>query len=179
MFPVKRTQVSLRCATLTDAPFLGESGRRDCGGPIDEQNADLEAIIDRVTPPEEERIVVAEYDGAVAGAVYLRGSTLTPINLEPAVQAISPHVLPEYRRHGVRPGADGGGGGLRRGARDRPGGDGRGLRIPRRQPVHGPARARTAGHAAGGPGGHECRRSSTHRRPAAALAQLAAPAPAS
>ena len=45
--------------------------------------------------------MVAEYDGDVAGAVHLRASTLTPINLEPVVQAISPHVLPAFRRRGV------------------------------------------------------------------------------
>jgi GNAT superfamily N-acetyltransferase len=67
----------------------------------DEQVADLEAIIARVTPLEDERIVVAEYDGEVAGAVHLRATTLTPINLEPVVQAVSPHVLPAFRRRGV------------------------------------------------------------------------------
>ena len=45
--------------------------------------------------------MVAEYDGDVAGAVHLRATTLTPINLEPVVQAISPHVLPDFRRRGV------------------------------------------------------------------------------
>ena len=45
--------------------------------------------------------MVAEYDGQVAGAVHLRATTLTPINLEPVVQAISPHVLPAFRRRGV------------------------------------------------------------------------------
>ncbi len=102
MFPVKRTQVSLRPASGSDAPVLAEVWsevlrRAD----HDQQIADLEAIIARVTPLEEERIVVAEYDGDVAGAVHLRASTLTPINLEPVVQAISPHVLPEFRRRGV------------------------------------------------------------------------------
>ena len=102
MFPVKRTQVSLRSASPDDAPVLAEVWsevlrRAD----HDQQIADLEAIIARVTPLEEERIVVAEYDGDVAGAVHLRASTLTPINLEPVVQAISPHVLPDYRRRGV------------------------------------------------------------------------------
>ena len=45
--------------------------------------------------------MVAEYDGEVAGAVHLRVTTMTPINLERVVQAVSPHVLPRYRRHGV------------------------------------------------------------------------------
>jgi GNAT superfamily N-acetyltransferase len=67
----------------------------------DEQVADLRAIIARAEPREDERIVVAEYDGAFAGAVHLRASTLSPLNLEPVVQAISPHVLPDFRRRGV------------------------------------------------------------------------------
>ena len=45
--------------------------------------------------------MVAEYDGQVAGAVHLRAATMTPLNLEPVVQTISPHVFPEFRRHGV------------------------------------------------------------------------------
>ena len=45
--------------------------------------------------------MVAEYDGAVAGAVHLRLSTTTPLNLDLSVQVMSPTVFPEYRRHGV------------------------------------------------------------------------------
>ena len=102
MFPVKRTQVSLRTALPGDAPVLAEVWsevlrRVD----KDQQIADVETLIDRITPLDEERIVVAEYDGEVAGAVHLRASTLTPLNLEPVVQAISPHVLPAFRRRGV------------------------------------------------------------------------------
>jgi GNAT superfamily N-acetyltransferase len=102
VFPVKRTLVSLRLASPDDAAVLAEVWaevlrRVD----HDEQVADLERIIARVTPLQDERIVVAEYDGEVAGAVHLRATTLTPINLEPVVQAISPHVLPAFRRHGV------------------------------------------------------------------------------
>lgn len=102
MFPVLRTLVSLRLAVPEDAPALAElwsevMRRAD----HDEQVADLRAIIARAEPREDERIVVAEYDGAFAGAVHLRASTLSPLNLEPIVQAISPHVLPDFRRRGV------------------------------------------------------------------------------
>ena len=45
--------------------------------------------------------MVAEYDGEVAGAVHLCVTTMTPLNLEPAVLAVSPHVFPDFRRHGV------------------------------------------------------------------------------
>jgi ribosomal protein S18 acetylase RimI-like enzyme len=102
VFPVLRSQVSLRQATPEDAPVLAEVWsevlrRAD----HHEQVADLEEIIERAMPVDDERIVVAEYDGEVAGAVHLRASTLTPLNLEPVVQAISPHVLPAYRRRGI------------------------------------------------------------------------------
>ena len=102
MFPVKRTLVSLRLASPDDAPVLAQVWsevlrRVD----HDEQVADLKETITRVAPLEDERIVVAEYDGEVAGAVHLLATTLTPINLEPVVQAVSPHVLPAFRRRGV------------------------------------------------------------------------------
>lgn len=102
MFPVKRTMVSLRTAVSEDAPVLAtiwsEVLRR---ADRDEQVADVRSIIDRATPRDDERIVVAEYDDEVAGAVHLRAATLSPLNLEPVVQAISPHVLPEFRRRGI------------------------------------------------------------------------------
>jgi ribosomal protein S18 acetylase RimI-like enzyme len=102
VFPVKRTQVSLREASPDDAPVLAEIWsevlrRAD----HDDRIADLEAIIARSAPVDHEQIVVAEYDGEVAGAVYLRVSTLSPLNLEPVAQAISPHVLPAFRRRGI------------------------------------------------------------------------------
>jgi len=102
VFPVLRSQVSLRQATPDDAPVLAEVWsevlrRAD----HHEQVADLEEIIERAIPVDDERIVVAEYDGEVAGAVHLRAAPLSPLNLEPVVQAISPHVLPAYRRRGI------------------------------------------------------------------------------
>jgi GNAT superfamily N-acetyltransferase len=102
MFPVKRTQVSLRLAVPEDAPVLAEVWAQVLRR-VDhaEQIADLEEVIARVTPLDDERIVVAEYDGELAGAVHLRATNLSPINLEPVVQAISPHVLPQFRRRGV------------------------------------------------------------------------------
>ncbi|MGH3362779.1 MAG: GNAT family N-acetyltransferase [Nocardioides sp.] len=66
-----------------------------------EQVKDLEAVISRVEDLDTERLVIAEYDGEVAGAVHLRATTLTPVNLEPVVLAVSPHVFPAFRRHGV------------------------------------------------------------------------------
>lgn len=97
-----RTLVTLRCAVLADAPFLATLWRETLRrADRQEQIADLEMIIKNASDSPDERLVVAEYDGRPAGAVYLRLTTLSSINLEPTVQALSPHVLPQFRRHGV------------------------------------------------------------------------------
>ena len=97
-----RSLVALRCATPADAAALtdlwAEVLRR---GDRDEQLADMATVIERAATSPDQRLVVAEYDGEVAGAVHLQISTMTPINLEPTVLAVSPHVLPQFRRHGV------------------------------------------------------------------------------
>jgi GNAT superfamily N-acetyltransferase len=99
---MKRSQVSLRRALPEDAPELtllwADALRR---AEPEDQLADVRRILDRIEDSDDEEIVVATYDGALAGAVHLRADTLTPLNLEPVVQVISPYVLPEYRRHGV------------------------------------------------------------------------------
>ena len=97
-----RSQVSLRPATTADAPDLAElwtdvlrrAGRED-------QVADLEAVIAGATEAGDQRIVVAEYDGVLAGAVHLEATTMSALNREPVVRALSPHVLPRFRRHGI------------------------------------------------------------------------------
>lgn len=99
---VSRSLVSMRSAELSDAPVLAELWsealrRADHHDLV----ADVELVIKGAAASPEERVVVAEVDGEIAGAVYLRLSTLTPLNLEPAVQAISPHVFPGFRRHGI------------------------------------------------------------------------------
>jgi GNAT superfamily N-acetyltransferase len=97
-----RSQVSLRPASATDAPYLAELWadviRRV--GPED-QVADLLAVLDRVDAAPDERIVVAEYDGEFAGAVHLQATTMSALNQEPVVRALSPHVLPHFQRHGI------------------------------------------------------------------------------
>jgi predicted N-acetyltransferase YhbS len=94
--------VSLRNAELADAPVLAElwadAVRR---ADPQEQVADLELVIKASSASPERRLIVAEYDGRVAGAILLRMTTLSPINLEQVVQAVSPHVFPQYRRHGI------------------------------------------------------------------------------
>lgn len=99
---MKRSQVFLRAATPDDATDLAllwsDVLRRT---EPEEQAADVRRIIDRVAQTDDEQIVVAAYGGVLAGAVHLRADTLSPLNLEPVVQAVSPHVLPHFRRHGV------------------------------------------------------------------------------
>lgn len=99
---MNRSWVSLREAEPHDAAALtalwGQAMRRTDDA---EQLGEMVGIIERVASRPEQRIVVAEYDGAFAGAVFLREATLSTINLEPVVQVISPTVLPEHRRHGL------------------------------------------------------------------------------
>jgi GNAT superfamily N-acetyltransferase len=97
-----RSLVTLRCAMPSDAPLLAELWgdvlrRVDREGQVE----DLVGIIERAAASAVERVVVAEYDGELAGAVHLQVSTMTPLNLEPTVLAVSPHVFPQFRRHGV------------------------------------------------------------------------------
>jgi GNAT superfamily N-acetyltransferase len=99
---MNRSLVTLRSVTVDDSTHLAEVWtdviRRV--GPED-QAADMEAVVVAVLASESERIVVAEYDGNFAGAVHLEHTTMSAINREPVVRALSPHVLSPYRRHGV------------------------------------------------------------------------------
>jgi len=94
--------VSLREAESADALFLAElwvDGLRRCDH--QDQVADLEQVIKAAAASSEQRLVIAEYDGQPAGAVLLRVSTVTPLNLEPTVQLLSLQVVSTLRRHGV------------------------------------------------------------------------------
>lgn len=97
-----RSMVTLREATLDDADFLSrlwsELLRRT---DVHEQVTDMETVIKTAAASTEERLVVAEYDGQPAGAVFLRISTLTPLNLTPAVMVLAPFVTGGTRRKGV------------------------------------------------------------------------------
>jgi GNAT superfamily N-acetyltransferase len=99
---MSRTPVTVRVAEASDIASLrelwGDILRR---GGLDEQLADVARIVSSADGREDRSVVVAEVDGQVAGAVYLEATTFTPLNLEPAVLAVSPHVLPQFRRKGV------------------------------------------------------------------------------
>ena len=99
---MSRTLVSMRVACLTDAPVLAElwadALRR---ADLQDQVSDVEQIIKAASTSPEKRVVVAEVDGEIAGAVLLRVATVTALNMEPTVQAVSPHVFPRFRRRGI------------------------------------------------------------------------------
>ena len=99
---MSRTPVSLRRATLEDTVFLADLWQHSLrrADPQD-QVADLELIIKSCEDSAEQRLVIAEYDGEPAGAVLLSVTTLSPLNLEPAVHALALFVAPGFRRRGV------------------------------------------------------------------------------
>lgn len=97
-----RSQVVLRCATRADALFLAElwtsSLRR---AEVERRVADVHTILDRAIDSQAQRLVIAEYDGARAGAVLLKVDTVSSLNLEPTVRVLSPSVVPSLQRRGV------------------------------------------------------------------------------
>lgn len=99
---MSRTSLSQRCATREDAPLLVElwsdALRR---ADRSEQVADMELVIKDAAASPESRLVIVECGGAVAGAVLLRVTTISPLNPEATVQAIHPRVFDDFRRHGV------------------------------------------------------------------------------
>lgn len=99
---MSRSNLTLRVACREDAPALAELWsdvlrRADRA----EQVADLELVIKAAAASPEQRLVVVEVEGQVAGGVFLRLTTMSPINLEPCVQSIQPRVFDQFRRRGV------------------------------------------------------------------------------
>ena len=99
---MSRTPVTVREAAASDVASLRELwGDILRKGGLDEQLADIGRVVATARERDDQCVAVAEIDGEVAGAVYLEATTFTPLNLEPAVLAVSPHVLPQFRRKGV------------------------------------------------------------------------------
>ncbi len=97
-----RSPVHVREAEAADAASLRELWndilRR---GGLDEQLADVSSVLGAARDRDDTCVVVAELEGEIAGAVYLCATTFTPLNLEPVVLAVSPHVFAQFRRRGV------------------------------------------------------------------------------
>ena len=99
---MSRSLVAMREATLSDVealaalwqPFL----RR---GAADEPLNDLANAIERLVDRPGERLVVAEYDGCFAGAVFLKAAPYSPVNSELVVQVHNLCVVQAHRRHGI------------------------------------------------------------------------------
>lgn len=99
---MSRFSLSPRIARREDASVLAELWsdvlrRADRG----DQVADMELVIKGAAASPEQRLVVVEHGEEIAGAVFLRLATMSPINLEPCVQSIHPRVFAQYRRRGV------------------------------------------------------------------------------
>jgi len=98
---MSRSLVTLRDATLADVEALAELWQPYLRRNPDEQLHDLACAIERIGDRIGERLVVAEYDGDFAGAVFLRAATFSPVNPEPVLQVLNVAVVPAHRRHGV------------------------------------------------------------------------------
>ena len=97
-----RSPVSLRAARTDDAEALvelWESVMRKCDR--EEMVAEARRIVSESEDDPASCVVVAELDGVIAGAIFLRATTITPVNLEPVVQALHPHVAPRFQGRGV------------------------------------------------------------------------------
>lgn len=99
---MQQPRVRVRDAVPADADFLAElwSGelRR---AEHREQVADLVAVVESARRSCDQRLAIAERAGEPVGAVLLRLGSVGPLNPEPVVQVLSPHVVPGRRRRGV------------------------------------------------------------------------------
>jgi GNAT superfamily N-acetyltransferase len=98
---MSRSSVALRDASLADVERLAELWAPYLRRGADEQLHDLATAIEQLGDHPGERLVVAEYDGEFAGAVFLRAATYSPVNPEPVLQAHNAAVVPEHRKRGV------------------------------------------------------------------------------
>ncbi len=99
---MSRFAVTLRPARSSDAPVLAslwsDQLRR---GSVEDQVADCLTAVAHAEADPDRRLLVAELDGELAGAVLLVATTASALNLEPVVSVISPRVFDRFRRHGV------------------------------------------------------------------------------
>lgn len=97
-----RSPAVLRTATVDDAALVsqlwaGAMASRD----VATMWEDAATIICASASNSGSRVVVAEVEGVVVGAAYLVATTMSPVNLQPVVQVISPNVVPHFRGRGL------------------------------------------------------------------------------
>src|SRR4051812_15363183 len=83
---MSRSSVTLRDATLADVEHLAVLWQPFLRRDVDTHLNDLATVIEQVGDRPGERLVVAEYDGEFAGAVYLLAAAYSPVNPEPVLQ---------------------------------------------------------------------------------------------
>jgi len=98
---MSRSSVTLRDATLADVEHLAVLWQPFLRRDVDEQLHDLATAIEKIGDHPGERLVVAEYDGDFAGAVFLLAAAYSPVNPEPVLQAHNPAVVPAHRKRGI------------------------------------------------------------------------------
>jgi GNAT superfamily N-acetyltransferase len=98
---MSRSLVTLREARLSDVGALQELWHPYLRRGSEVALEDLATVIEHLDQQPGHRLVVAEYDGAFAGAMYLKTSTYSPLNPEPVLQVHNPAVVAEHQRHGV------------------------------------------------------------------------------
>jgi ribosomal protein S18 acetylase RimI-like enzyme len=98
---MSRSLVSLREATLADAEDLAALWQPFLRRGSDVQLHDLATAIEQLPDRPGERLLVAEYDGAFAGAAFLKAGTYSPVNPEPVLQVHNAAVAPAFRRRGI------------------------------------------------------------------------------
>lgn len=96
-----RAPVLLRPAGLDDLLVLRSLWSDLLRPDADLASTDLQALLARSVADDGVRIVVADVDGQVAGAVLLVVGPVSPLNPELLVHAFAPQVLPDARRKGV------------------------------------------------------------------------------
>src|SRR6476659_10491476 len=97
---MSRSLVALRDAALSDVECLAELWqpflRR---GSADEALVDVATAVERLGDRPGERLVVAEYDGEFAGAVFLKATAYSPVNTELVIQVNNLSVLDISRKN--------------------------------------------------------------------------------
>ncbi|MGH3510056.1 MAG: GNAT family N-acetyltransferase [Nocardioidaceae bacterium] len=99
-----RSPVQVRDAVLEDADDLREvwSAPMDPdGGCSEEARASSAAIMADIAADPDQRILVAQLDDRVVGAVQVWRSTVSPVHPESTVRVSHLQVMEGFRRHGV------------------------------------------------------------------------------